>query len=55
MDVTNSIVVMLLFLSTISANFNIIVDRMIGDPKHGKDAVDGINFCNKIYLMRKGA
>ena len=39
----------------ISTNFNIIVDRMIGYPKHGKDAVDGINVCNKIYLMGKYA
>ena len=44
---------MLLFLSTISANFNIIVDRMIGDPGHGKDVIDGINSCDKRYLMRK--
>ena len=37
----------------ISANFNIIVDRMIGAPKHGKDVVDGINACEKIYVMMK--
>ena len=35
----------------ISANFNIIVDRMIGAPKHGKDVVDGINACDKRYLI----
>ena len=38
-------------LSIISTNFNIIVDRMIGDPGHGKDMVDGINVCDKRYLM----
>ena len=43
----------LFFKSMISTNFNIIVDRMIGAPGHEKDVVDGINACDKIYLMRK--
>ena len=43
----------LLFLSMISTNFNIIVDRMIGALGHGKDMVDGINACGKRYLMGK--
>ena len=42
-----------IFLSTISTNFNIIVDRMIGAPGHGKDVGDRINACDKGYLMRK--
>ena len=54
-DAANSIIVVLLyfFLSTISTNFNIIDDRMIGDPGHGKDSVDGINACDKRYRMGK--
>ena len=54
MDVTNStIVVLLYFLSMISTNFNIIIDRMIGAPGHGKDVVDGINACDNRYMMGK--
>ena len=54
MDVANSIVkVMLCFLSMISTNCNIIVDRMIGTPGHGKDVIDKINACDKKYLMGK--
>ena len=37
----------------ISTKFNIIVDRMIGDPGYGKDVVDGINACDKRYLIAK--
>ena len=40
-------------LSIISINFNIIVDRIIGAPGHGKDAFDGINACDKWYLISK--
>ena len=43
----------LLLLSIVSTNFNIIVDRMIGAPEHGKDVVDEINACDKRYLMGK--
>ena len=43
----------LFFLSMTSANFNIIVDRIIGAPGHGKDVVDGINACGKKYFMGK--
>ena len=54
MDIVNSTVAILFyFLSIISTNFNIIVDRMIGAPGHGKDVVDGINACNKRFLMGK--
>ena len=42
-----------IFLSIVSTNLNIIVDRMIGSPGHGKDVVDGINVCDKRYLMKK--
>ena len=35
--------VSLYFLSLLSSNFNINIDRMIGAPKHGKDIVDTIN------------
>ena len=42
-----------IFLSMISTNFNIIVDRMIGAPGHEKDVVDGINACDKRYFMWK--
>ena len=37
----------------ISTNFNIIVDRMIGAPRHGKDVIDRINACGERYLMGK--
>ena len=36
-----------IFLSTISTNFNIIVDRAIGALGHGKDVVDGINWYTR--------
>ena len=37
----------------ISTNFNIIVDRSFGAPRYGNDMVDGINACNKRYIMGK--
>ena len=37
----------------ISTNFNIIVDRMIGSPGHGKYVIDGINARDKRYIMEK--
>ena len=37
----------------IFTNFNIIVDRMIRAPEHVKDVVDGINACDKRYLIAK--
>ena len=43
----------LFFLSILSTNFNIIVNRMIGSPGHGKDVVDRINACDNRYLMGK--
>ena len=43
----------LYFLSLLSSNFNITIDRMIGAPGHGKDIADAINACNKRYLKEK--
>ena len=42
-----------IFLSTISTNFNIIVDRMIAAPGNVKEVIDEINACDKRYLMGK--
>ena len=55
MDNTNSIGVVLFnfCLSIISTNFNVIVDRMIKAPGHGYDTSDGINACDKRYLVGK--
>ena len=55
MNVVDSIVVVLFYfvLSMISINFNIIVDRIIGAPGHGKDVIGKINACDKRYLMKK--
>ena len=36
-----------------STNFNIIADRMIGSLGYGHNVVDGINTCDKRYLMGK--
>ena len=43
----------LYFLSLLSSNFNINIDRMIGAPGYGKDIVDVINACDKRYLKEK--
>ena len=43
----------LYFLSLLSSNFNITIDRMIGAPGHGKDIVDAINAYDKRYLQEK--
>ena len=52
MHVANSIVVVLhYFLSMISTNFNIIVDRMIGAPEHGQDVVGGNILSRKCVLL----
>ena len=40
-----------IFLSMISTNFNIIVDRMIGASRHSKVIVDGINTSKKRCRM----
>ena len=37
----------LYFLSLLSSNFNITIDRMIGAPGHGNDIVNAINACDK--------
>lgn len=41
----------LFFKSVISSIYNVVIDRMIQDPRHGNDMVDGINACGKRYLM----
>ena len=41
----------LFFKSIISVKSNVIVDCIIGAPGYEKDVVDGINSCNKRYLM----
>ena len=43
----------LYFIFLLSSNLNITIDRMIGAPEHGKDIVDAINACNKIYHQEK--
>ena len=40
-------------MSYISFKYQIIIDRMIGTPGHGKDLIDGINTSNKRYLKDK--
>ena len=37
----------LYFLSLLSSNFNITIDRIICVPGHGNDIVDTINMCVK--------
>ena len=39
------------FLSIISTNFDVVVDRIIESPGYGKEVIDGINSCGKRYLM----
>ena len=41
------------FLSLLSSNFNITIDRIIGALGHGKDIVDVSNACDKRYLKEK--
>ena len=41
------------FLSYVSIKCNTIVGRMINALGYGKDIVDGINACDKIYLKGK--
>ena len=54
MDVANSTdMVLFYYLSITFTNFNVIVDRMIVAPGHKNDVVDGINSCDKYYLMGK--
>ena len=43
----------LYFLSLLSSNFNINIDKMIGSPGHGKDIVDATNACDKRFLKEK--
>ena len=41
------------FLSLLSSNFNIIIDRMIGAPVHSKDIMDVMNSFHNRYLKGK--
>ena len=43
----------LYFLSLLSSNFNINIDKMIGTPGHGKYIVDVINSCDKDISKKK--
>ena len=45
--------VSLYFVSLLSSNYNITIDRMIGIPRHVKDIVDAINACDKRHLKKK--
>ena len=45
--------VLMYFVSLLSFNFNITIDRMIGAQGHGKYIVDAINNCNKRYFKEK--
>ena len=36
-------------LSLISVRFNIVIDRVVGAPGHGKDIVDGLNATDKAF------
>eukprot|EP00957_Ditylum_brightwellii_P048693 3694718-Ditylum_brightwellii.AAC.1 len=37
-------------LSLISVRFNIVIDRAVGAPGHGKDMVDGLNATDKAFF-----
>ena len=43
----------LYFLSLLSSDFNITIDRMIGASGYWKEFMDAINACDKIYLKDK--
>jgi hypothetical protein len=43
----------LYLLSLLSAVHNIVIDRAIGAPGHGKDIVDGLNATDKRFLASK--
>eukprot|EP00957_Ditylum_brightwellii_P078478 5967207-Ditylum_brightwellii.AAC.1 len=36
-------------LSLISVRFNIVVDRAVGAPGHGRDIVDGLNATDNFF------
>ena len=37
-------------MSFISKSYQIVLDRHVDTPGHGKDVVDGFNFIKKLYL-----
>ena len=39
-------------LSLISVRFNIVIDRTVGAPDHGKDIVDGLNSADKAFFKK---
>ena len=39
-------------LSVLASTFDIVIDRAIGAPGHGKDLVDGLNATDKVYLRQ---
>jgi hypothetical protein len=43
----------LYLLSVLSAQFQIVIDRAIGAPGHGKDIVDGLSATDKQFLRKK--
>ena len=43
----------LYLLSCLAAEFDIIIDRLVDAPGHGKDVVDGMNAQDKVYLRHK--
>ena len=40
------------FMSLLAVRYNIVVDRAVGAPGHGKDVVDGLNAIDKEFLKR---
>ena len=49
-----SICVKVLYLmSCLASKFDIIIDRLVDAPGHGKDVVDGMNAQDKLYLRHK--
>ena len=40
----------LYLMSAISMKYDVVIDRAIGAPGHGKDVVDGLNAVDKRYL-----
>ena len=43
----------LYLLSVLASKFNIIIDRVVGAPYHGKIKIDGLNAVDKIFLRKK--
>ena len=39
-------------LSLLSKEYNIVIDRAVGAPGHGKDVVDGLNAVDKAFLKK---